>query len=125
MTALLRLLDKMLPGDQDTGLPPFSALSVDVKANFLDRLPTAVADLEDNPIDDEDVNETIKRLRAIDASLAQALVETALELYFTHPQVTSVLQQGRTTLFPHERSLDTIDYDLLEPVFKHQRGRRS
>ena len=97
----------------------------DVEANFLDRLSTAVADLEDNPIDDEDVNETIKRLRAIDASLAQALVETALDLYFTHPQVTSVLQQGRTTLFPHERSLDTIDYDLLEPVFEHQRGRRS
>ena len=124
MTGLARMLDRMLPGDPDRGLPTFSALSPDLEIFLSKGLSAVIAELEQDSVADEEVNQTIKRLRAIDAVAAQTLLETALELYFTHPKVTSVLQQGRTTLFPHERSLASIDYDLLEPVFEHQRGGR-
>lgn len=125
MTELARMLERMLPGDKDRGLPPFSALSPDLETCFSEELSAVIVELEQDSVADEEVNQTIKRLRAIDAAATQMLLETALELYFTHPKVTSVLQQGRTTLFPHERSLASIDYDLLEPVFEHQRGGRS
>ena len=125
MTALFHLLDRMFPGDKGKGLPRFSLLSVELEAHFPERLSAVLADIVTDSDADEDVNQTIKRLRAINANLAQALTETAVDLYFTHPLVTSVLQQGRTTLFPHERTLRSNDYDLLEPVFEHQRGRIS
>ena len=114
----------MLPGNTDLGLPPFSALKVDLETNFPAEITAAIMHVEQDSDMDEDVNHTIKRLRACDAAIAQAFTETVLELYFTNPNVTAVLQEGRTTLFPHERSLASIDYDLLEPVFEHQRGSR-
>ena len=125
MTALFHLLDMMFPGDKRRGLPRFSRLSVELEAHFPEGLSAVLADIATESDADEDVNQTIKRLRAINANLAQALTETAVDLYFTHPLVTSVLQQGRTTPFPHERTLGSNDYDLLEPVFEHQRGRLS
>ena len=125
MTALFHLLDRMFPGDKGKGLPRFSRLSVELEAHFPEGLSAVLADIVTDSDADEDVNQTIKRLRAINANLAQALTETAVDLYFTHPLVTSVLQQGRTPLFPHERTLGSNDYDLLEPVFEHQRGRLS
>ena len=125
MTALFHLLDMMFPGDKEKGLPRFSRLSVELEAHFPEGLSAVLADIAADSDADEDVNQTIKRLRAINANLAQALTDTAVDLYFTHPLVTSVLQQGRTTLFPHERTLGSNDYDLLEPVFEHQRGRLS
>ena len=125
MTALFHLLDRMFPGDNVKELPRFSRLSVELEAHFPEGLSAVLAEIATDSDADEDVNQTIKRLRAINANLAQALTETAVDLYFTHPLVTSVLQQGRTTLFPHERTLGSNDYDLLEPVFEHQRGRLS
>ena len=125
MTALFHLLDRMFPGDKEKGLPRFSRLSVELEAHFPEGLYAVLADIAADSDADEDVNQTIKRLRAINANLAQALTDTAVDLYFTHPLVTSVQQQGRTTLFPHERTLGINDYDLLEPVFEHQRGRLS
>ena len=125
MTALFHLLDMMFPGDKEKGLPRFSRLSVELEAHFQrDCLPFLLTFAADSDAD-EDVNQTLKRLRAINTNLAQILTETAVDLYFTHPLVTSVLQQGRTTPFPHERTLGSNDYDLLEPVFEHQRGRLS
>ena len=125
MTALFHLLDRMFPGDKGKGLPRFSRLSVELEAHFPEGLSAVLADIATDSNADEDVNQTLKRLRAINTNLAQTLTETAVDLYFTHPLVTSVLQQGRTTLFPHERTLRSNDYDLLEPVFEHQRGRLS
>ena len=125
MTALFHLLDRMFPGDKGKGLPRFSRLSVELEAHFPEGLCAVLADIATDSDADEDVNQTLKRLRAINTNLAQILTETAVDLYFTHPLVTSVLQQGRTTLFPHERTLRSNDYDLLEPVFEHQRGRLS
>lgn len=122
MNALHELLDRMLPGDASRGLPAFSALGMDFDTHFPAEKYAAVVELASDAAADEDVNQVIRRLRGADTPLTQALVETALDLYFTHPQVTAVLQQGRTTLFPHARSLDAMNYDLLEPVFEQQRG---
>ena len=74
----------------------------------------------DKPI--ADINALLKSLRADHPDFAQKLADKALSLYFTHATVTAALQDGRSTLFPHERSLAAIDYDLLDPVYETNRG---
>ena len=122
MNGLRELLDRMFPGDASRGLPAFSALDMDFDTHFAAEKYATLSKVASDAATDEDVNQVIKRLRGVDTPLVQELVETALDLYFTHPQVTAELQQGRTTLFPHARSLNAMNYDLLEPVFEHQRG---
>ena len=122
MTGLSLILDLMLPGDTNRNLPSFDMLKIDLSHHFT----KAEFDLADNmagpdkPI--SDINTLLKSLRADHPEFAQKLADKALSLYFTHATVTTALQNGRGALFPHERSLAAIDYDLLEPVYETNRG---
>ena len=122
MTGLPLILDRMLPGDADRNLPSFGMLNIDLGHHFT----KAEFDLADNmagpdtPI--SDINALLKLIRADHPDFAQKLADKALILYFTHATVTAAIQNGRSTLFPYERSLAMIDYDLLEPVYETRRG---
>ena len=122
MTGLSLILDLMLPGDTNRNLPSFDMLKIDLSHHFT----KAEFDLADNmagpdkPI--SDINKLLKSIRADHPDFAQKLADKALSLYFTNATVTTALQNGRGVLFPHERSLATIDYDLLEPIYETNRG---
>ena len=122
MTGLFLILDQMLPGDAGRNLPSFDMLGVDLENHFTKAEFDLADDLAgpDKPI--TDINELLKLVRADHPDFAQKLADKALTLYFTHATVTSALQDGQSTLFPHGRSLAAIDYDLLEPVFETNRG---
>ena len=122
MTGLFLILDQMLPGDAGRNLPSFDMLGVDLENHFTKAEFDLADDLAgpDKPI--TDINELLKLVRADHPDFAQKLTDKALTLYFTHATVTSALQDGQSTLFPHGRSLAAIDYDLLEPVFETNRG---
>ncbi len=122
MTGLFLILDQMLPGDAGRNLPSFDMLGVDLEHHFTRAEFDLADDLAgpDKPI--TDINELLKSLRADHPDFAQKLADKALSLYFTHATVTTALQDGRGALFPHERSLAAIDYDLLEPVYETNRG---
>jgi hypothetical protein len=122
MTGLDQLLDRMIPGDATRGLPSFAALGIDMAAHFSADELSAIEDMMSRSGDKTDANLLLKSLRAELPGLAQTLSDKALDLYFTHPVMTAALQQGRTTLFPHERSPDALNYDLLAEVFEQQRG---
>ena len=122
MTGLLLILDRMLPGDTDRNLPSFGMLKLDLSHHFT----KAELDLADNITGPDkstsNINALLKLIRADHPEFAQKLTDKALTLYFTHATVTAALQNGRSTLFPHERSLAAIDYDLLEPVYETNHG---
>ena len=122
MTGLFLILNQMLPGDAGRNLPSFDMLGVDLEHHFTRAEFDLADDLAgpDKPI--TDINELLKSLRADHPDFAQKLADKALSLYFTHATVTTALQNGRGALFPHERSLAAIDYDLLEPVYETNRG---
>ena len=122
MTGLFLILDQMLPGDAGRNLPSFDMLGVDLEHHFTRAEFDLADDLAgpDKPI--TDINELLKLVRADHPDFAQKLADKALTLYFTHATVTAALQNGRSTLFPHERSLAAIDYDLLEQVYETNRG---
>ena len=122
MTGLFLILNQMLPGDAGRNLPSFDMLGVDLEHHFTKAEFDLADNLAgpDNPI--TDINELLKSLRADHPDFAQKLADKALSLYFTHATVTTALQNGRGALFPHERSLAAIDYDLLIPVYETNRG---
>lgn len=116
------LLNKMFPGDMNTGIPSFSELDLNVEKNFrMADMRLITTELE-TCSDEVDVNETLKELKAVNFEQVQRFIGQALELYFTHPKVVAVLQQGYTPLYPHVRSLDDINYDLLAPVLEKNLG---
>lgn len=122
MTALSLILDHMLPGDAGRNLPSFDMLEIDLGQHFT----KAEFDLAEKMMGPDktftDINAFLKLIRADYPDFAQTLTDKALSLYFTHPVVTAALQDGCRTLFPHERSLAEIDYDLLEQVYETRRG---
>ena len=122
------LLDRMFPGGGAQGLPSFSSLGEPATSIFAkegyhnlgNALVVCLSQLRN--LDSVDVNDVLKQLRAQDFDLAKSFVSKALDVYFTHPDVISALSMGRTTLFPNERILEDIDYDLLEQVVNHNLG---
>ena len=122
MSALDQLLDRMMPGDATRGLPSFGTLGIDLEAHFSADEFSAIEDIMSCSGEEKDVNLLLKLLRTNLPALAQTLTNKALDLYFTHPVITAALQKGRATLFPHERSPEALDYDLLAEVYAQQRG---
>ena len=122
------LLDRMFPGGGAQGLPSFSSLGEPATSIFAKEgyhnpdndLVMCLSQLR-NP-DSADVNDVLKQLREQNFELAKSFISMALDVYFTHPEVISALSMGRTTLFPNERILEDIDYDLLEQVVNHNLG---
>ena len=122
MTALSLILDHMLPSDGDRNLPSFDMLEIDLKQHFTNAEFNLAEKMMGPDKTVTDINAFLKLLRADHPDFAQKLTDKALSLYFTHPFVTAALQNGHSTLFPHERSLAAIDYDLLEQVYETRRG---
>lgn len=123
LNGLEELLDYMLPGDTTRNLPLFSKLDIDLAVHFSGEDFETVDTLMKSHSCPTDVGSILKSLRAEAPSCAQKLTNAALDLYFTHPTVVTILQDGRATLFPHERFPKSLDYDLLEPVFEQQLGK--
>ena len=65
-----------------------------------------------------EINELLKQFKKIDFAVTNQFIADAIIFYFSHPQVLTVLQEGRKTLFPNSRTLPEIDYDLLIPVMQ-------
>ena len=122
MSALDQLLDRMMPGDAIRGLPSFGTLDINLETYFSANEFSAIENIMSCSGEEKDVNLLLKSLRADLPALAQTLTNRALDLYFTHPVITAALQQGRATLFPHERSPEALDYDLLAEVYTQKRG---
>ena len=122
MTGLSLILDQMLPGDPGRNLPSFNMLKIDLGNHFTKVEFDLADDIAGPSTHITDINALLKSLRADHPDFAQKLIDKALTLYFTHSNVTSALQNGRSALFPHERSLAAIDYGLLQRVYETNRG---
>ena len=122
MTALSLILNHMLPGDSGRNLPSFDMLEIDLGRYFTKAELNLAERMMGTDRTVTDINAFLKLLRADHPDFAQKLTDKALSLYFTNPEITAALQNGHRTLFPHERSLAAIDYDLLEQVYETRRG---
>lgn len=64
-----------------------------------------------------DINEALKIMRKRKVIDMDGFLQSVLELYFAHPQVIRSITGTPVPLYPSNRVLPDIDYELLEPVY--------
>lgn len=113
------ILVSMYPGDERSGLPSYISLNLSCDNLFEESLLAQLNDLIKKCLGDfvsQDVNDVLKAIRRENPEVMNRFIVRSLEVYFSAPQVVSVLRNGATTLFPNQRILPDIDFDLLIPV---------
>jgi hypothetical protein len=114
----LALLYYMFPGNEI--VPGF--LDLDKK----EELATSIRNIkeassiyfivhEQNPgLDINGILKLMKKDKKIDMTV---FLDSALEVYFSSPEVVRSITRSPVPLFPNERVLPDFNYDLLEPVY--------
>ena len=119
------LLNERFPGDEASGLPSFAQLNISCSTSFCFQPYKDLNDALAIILIRTDVNQILKELKSDYFDLTQAFIQKALEVYFTHPKVISVMRDGEIVLYPHVRVLNDMDYHLLEPVVTKNLGATS
>ena len=112
-------LDRLFPHNQNEGFPSFSASGAELnneENSMLQSLIDKLYDQDQYVFQIEDINEILSFSKKIDYSETNLMLTRMLEKYFGSREITLKLYDGNTTIFPHFRFLEDIDYDLLEPV---------
>lgn len=105
-------------------LPAFSALAPEdfLESEELEAVLKAYCETENIDLQNVEVNFFLKGVRKQNSQLVNQFVADLMDFYFTHPDVLAFLQAGRKTLFPNQRTLPEIDFDLVMPVFERMSG---
>lgn len=116
-----RVYDKMFPSSMQ-GLPGYSLLESPyfVTHHQHVQLLNELVIAQHIDIEKIEVNQLLSAFKKYARQEATDFIEQATRMYFTHPQVLAVIQQGRVTLHPHQRVLPEIDFDLLIPVIEKE-----
>jgi len=113
------IYDRMFPHGNST-MPSFKCIDTSglvVKQQVEYILNDLIVQQSIN-MDQIEINVFLKLFKKFSYDIANEFIADAINFYFSHPQVLSVIQNGRTQLFPNQRTLPEIDYDLLIPVFE-------
>lgn len=118
---LEEFLNCIFPGDEASGLPNFSECSIEIEyyfnVNELNELKDIVRifpNFHDNR--ELSVDDFIRHTPAKSRVYWDSILAKLIELYFSNEKVLSILRPDAVTLFPNNRSLEEIDYDLLIPL---------
>ena len=116
---LEELIDRMIPFDSEKRMPCFSDIltlnDILISKSQIKELQ-ALLEHEDLPIKGSNIEGILKWLRKKNYSLVKDFEIKLLETYFSNPIIIEKLTGGSSTLFPHQKSLPEIDFELLEPV---------
>lgn len=117
-TKTIQLCEKMFPEMQR--LPAFSTLGpADVlESEEFETVIKSYCESENIDLQNIEVNGFLKGFKKQNSQLVNQFIGDVLDFYFTHPDVLASLQNGRKTLFPNQRNLPEIDFDLVIPVFE-------
>lgn len=118
ISSSLDLLQAMFPGSDN--VPGFVDLENKIeRAVSIDNINEAssayMAVQAQNP--GLDINAILKLMKHDKTFDTAVFLNSALEVYFTAPEVVSQLTNTPVPLFPNERVLPDVNYELLEPVY--------
>lgn len=116
---LEELFDKMIPSDVEKSLPNFSSIlsleDISISQSYINELQLLLE--QKNGLNEvDDINFLLTWLRKQNYSAVRELEKKLIEAYFSNPVVIEKLTGGESTLFPHQKILPEIDFELLEPV---------
>ena len=109
-------LESMFPGAPNIGLPAFPRELANqlLDPHSREQISNMLAKAENS-----EVNLVLRHLRSMNAELIGEFQTSALEAYFSLPEVAIPLRGGLKTLFPNSRALPELDTDLLEQMLEN------
>ncbi|WP_415890291.1 hypothetical protein ACMXYV_02935 [Neptuniibacter sp. SY11_33] len=114
----LELLDSLFPGNDR--VPGFNQLEERSKLassiKYLDQVVPLYLNVR-GQLPDGGINEYLKLMKKDKSIKTQDFLESALEVYFSVPEVVRAATGAPVPLFPNQRVLPDVDFDLLEPVY--------
>ncbi len=131
MKALDLLMDAIIPGDAELSMPSASELSLTIRGQNIFEQVTAKRFLrtldgicqERFSEDFENLNgaqmlTVINACKTQDFRLFTAFVTDLLKLYYTSPEVLTLIGVGSVPPFPHGNQLEDDDWSILEQVYE-------
>lgn len=131
MTHLQVIIDAMLPGDPELGMPCASSIDfedhlkrhdlVDIADEFvrmLDKVCDEKFSMSFIHMNPEPKMQAINACKLINIRVFSAMVGHLLRAYYTSPLVLSKIGAGSIPPFPHGNSLPHDDWSILEPVYE-------
>jgi hypothetical protein len=131
MTHLQVIIDAMLPGDPELGMPYASSIDfeaylelhdlVGVADEFVRMLDKVCGYKFSVPFIDlapEQKMQAINACKLVDVRVFSALVGHLLRAYYTSPTVLRRIGAGSIPPFPQGNSLPQDDWSILEPVYE-------
>lgn len=133
MTPLHLIIDTLLPGDHDLGMPSASQIDFDTFleqknlvtlahdfVDMVDELCVQKHSLGFEHLPPEQRLQMINACKLVDVRLFTEMVSQLLRAYYTAPGVLVAIGAGSVPPFPEGHALESDDWTLLEPV--HVRG---
>lgn len=131
MIKLAMILDTMLPGDPELGLPPGSSIDFSgyverqdagaAVASFRELVEDAARQRFDTAFFALNENQRLIAINAcqrLDLRLFAAFVNHVLRAYYTDTNVLQRISTGAVPAFPDGNPLDDDDWTILEPVYE-------
>jgi len=116
---VFEFLDYLFPANDYFDVPAFSGCENFSLAIFADEIVDDFSDLirsTELVLGEADVNTDLRALRRLNPLLLEEILSKALEVYFSSPDVTTKITTTPSPLFPSQRVLPDINFELLIPV---------
>ena len=131
MTHLHVIIDALLPGDPELGVPSASSIDfdtylerhdlVDLSHEFVKVLDNVCSDKFSMSFIDLDATQKMQAINAcklVNVRVFSSLVTHLLRAYYTSPSVLIRIGAGSIPPFPQGNSLAQDDWSILEPVYE-------
>ena len=131
MIDLHLIIDSMLPGDPELGMPSASSVDfdaylvrhdlVDFADEFITMLDKVCTDKFSLSFIDLDVEQRMKAINAcklVNVKLFSSFVDCLLRFYYTNNNVLNKISAGSVPPFPNGNLLKQDDWSILESVYE-------
>lgn len=131
MTHLHVIIDALLPGDPELGVPSASSIDfdaylewhdlADLAYEFVKMLDNVCSDKFSMSFIDLDATQKMQAINAcklVNVRVFSSLVGHLLRAYYTNTSVLNKIGAGSVPPFPHGNSMKEDDWSILEPVFE-------
>lgn len=113
-----QFFNHLFPGDVHRGFPCFTSCGIKIEdylpEDKLKKLENIIMDYKRK--ENFEINEFIKKIEINNKEFIDEIITILLEAYFSNENVINIIRPGYLTLFPNNRNIGDINYELLEGV---------
>ena len=114
-----QFFNHLFPGDVHRGFPCFTSCGIKIEdylpEDKLRKLENIIMDYKRK--ENFEINEFIKKIEINNKEFIDDIITSLLEAYFSNENVIKIIRPGYLTLFPNNRNIGDMNYELLEGIF--------